>query len=102
MIINCQVLIKKITSNKTKHLLVENELKKLKTFDSIYFRGKNHFEDDGTQNYLAFQPIQRYFERINGVDNRNYVYYWKSKGLSVEKISSIKTTDYGLTPYLDY
>ena len=27
----------KITSNKTKHLLVENELKKLKAFDLSYF-----------------------------------------------------------------
>ena len=42
-------LNRKITSNKTKHLLVENELKKLETFDSIYFRGKSHFEDDGNQ-----------------------------------------------------
>ena len=33
-------LNRKITSNKTKHLLRENELKKLKTFDSIYFIGK--------------------------------------------------------------
>ena len=32
-----------ITSNKTKHLTVENELKKLETFDSIYFRGNSHF-----------------------------------------------------------
>ena len=47
-------LNRKITSNKTKHLLVENELKKLETFDSIYFCGKSHFEDDGTQNYLVF------------------------------------------------
>ena len=30
-------LNKKINSNKTKHLLVENELKKLQTFDSSYF-----------------------------------------------------------------
>ena len=30
----------KITSNKTKHLLVENELKKLKTFYLDYFFGK--------------------------------------------------------------
>ena len=34
----------KITANKTKHLLVKNELKRLKTFDSSYFRGKIHFE----------------------------------------------------------
>ena len=53
-----KILNRKITANKTKHLLVENELKKLKTFDSIYFRGKSHFEEDGTQNYLVFQPIQ--------------------------------------------
>ena len=95
-------LNRKITANKTKRLLVENELKKLKIFDSIYFRGKSHFEEDGTQSYLVFQPIQRYFKRIVNVGNDNYVYYWKSKGLSDEKINSIKTSDYGITPYLSY
>ena len=30
-------LDRNITSNKTKHLLVENEFKKLETFASIYF-----------------------------------------------------------------
>ena len=45
-------LNRKITANKTKHLLVENELKKLKTFDSSYFIGKSHFEEDGTQNLV--------------------------------------------------
>ena len=35
----------KITQNKSKHLLVENELNKLKTFDSSYFIGKSHFDD---------------------------------------------------------
>ena len=54
-------LNKKITKNKTKHLLVENELNKLKTFDSSYFIGKSHFED-GMQNYLVFQPLNRYFK----------------------------------------
>ena len=42
-------LNRKITQNKTKHLLVENELNKLKTFDSSYFIDKSHFEEDGTQ-----------------------------------------------------
>ena len=50
-------LDRKNTSNKTKHLLVENELKKVKTFDSSCFIGKSHFEEDGMQNYLVFQPI---------------------------------------------
>ena len=44
-------LNRKITSNKTKHSPVENELKKRKTFDSSYFIGKSQFEEDGTQNY---------------------------------------------------
>ena len=57
-------LNRKITENKTKHLLVENELKKLKTFDSSYFNGKSHFEEDGSQNYLVFQPTDRYFKVI--------------------------------------
>ena len=49
-------LNRKITANKTKNLLVENELK-LKKFDSSYFRGKSHFLDnDGAENYLVFQP----------------------------------------------
>ena len=77
-------------------------MKKLKTFDSIYFRGKSHFEEDGTQKYLVFQPMQRYFKRIAGVGNGNRIYYWKSKGLSDERINSIKTSNYGITLYLNY
>ena len=46
-----------VAESKTKYLLVENELKKLKKFDAAHFRGKSHFEEDGTQNYLVFQPI---------------------------------------------
>ena len=42
----------RVTSNKTKNLLLENEIKKLNNFDVAYFRGKNYFDDDGSQNYL--------------------------------------------------
>ena len=38
----------KITANKTKHLLVESKLKKLKKFDLSYFIGKSHFKEDDT------------------------------------------------------
>ena len=44
---NC--LNRKITANKSKNLLVENKLKKLKTYDLSYFIGKSHFEDDYTK-----------------------------------------------------
>ena len=50
-------LNKKITKNKADHLIVKNELDKLKTFDSSYYHGKSHFEEDGAQNYLVFQPM---------------------------------------------
>ena len=46
-------------------MFVENELRKLNPFGSIYFRDKSHFEKDGTQNYLVFQPTQRYFKRAS-------------------------------------
>ena len=79
-----QDISKIITSNKTEHFLVENELKKLKTFDLSYFKGNGHFEEDGTQNYLVFKPMQKYFKRIAGAASGNYTYFWKSKGLSDE------------------
>ena len=47
-------LNRKIVSNKTKYLLVQNQSENIETFDSIYFRGKSHFHDDGTQNYIVF------------------------------------------------
>ena len=76
-------LNRKITANKTKHLLVKNKLNKVKTFDSSYFIGKSYFEEDGTQNYLVFQPINKYFKVITNTD---YVSSWKSKGLFAESI----------------
>ena len=46
----------RITSNKPKHLKIENELKKLQKFDAAYFRGKNYFDgNDGAENSLVFQ-----------------------------------------------
>ena len=79
-------LNRKITSNKTKHLLIENELKKLKTFDSIYFRGKSHFEEDGMQYYLVFQPIKRYFKRIVNVGNDNDFYFGNLKDYLIKQL----------------
>ena len=85
-------LNRKITSNKSKHLLVENELKKLKTFDSSYFIGKSHFEEDGAQKYLVFQTMKKYFKVIAS----DYISYWKYKGLSSETITPPTTSDNSL------
>ena len=94
-------LNRKITSNKTKHLLVENDLNKLKTFDSSYFIGKSHFDEDGTQNYLVFQPITRYF-KVNTITNTDYILSCRSKGLSAESIKLPTTSDNSLTPEVNY
>ena len=46
--------------------------------------------------------MQRCFKVIAGVGNGSYIYYWQSKGLSDERINSIKTPNYSITPSLDY
>ena len=74
-------------------MLVKNKLKKLKKIDAAYFRGKSHFEEDGTQNYLVFQPTYRYFRRIIGVGSGNYIYFWKSIGLSDERLDFITASN---------
>ena len=86
-----------------KHILVENKFKKLQTFDSSYFRGKSHFVDNnGTQNYLIFQPIDGYFKRIIGAGCGEYIYFWKSKGLSDERVNSLTASYYSINPNLSY
>ena len=66
------------------------------------FRGKSHFGEDGTQNYLVFQPICRYFRRIIGVGSVNYIYFWKSIGLSDERLNSNTASNYTITAELSY
>ena len=58
--------------------LLKINFKKVKIFDLSYFRGKSHFEEDGPQNYLVFQPINRYFKIIT---NTKYFSSWQSSGL---------------------
>ena len=82
--------------NKIENLRVKNELNKLKTFDSSYFIGKSHFEEDGTQNYLVFQPLNKYFKLIT---NTLSILSWQSKGLSTENIDPPTTS---LSPSINY
>ena len=93
-------LNRKITQNKTKHLLVENELNKLKTFDSSYYNGKSYFEEDGKPNYLIFQQLNKYFKVCDS--NSHYVLLWTSKGLSSESIKPPTAPNNKLTPELYY
>ena len=74
-------------------------MKKLKTFHSSYFIGKSHFEEDGTQNYLVFQPLNKYFKVVTNTD---YVSLWKFKGLSAKTIKTPTTSGNSLTPAVSY
>ena len=40
---------------------MENELKKLQTFDSSHFKVKNHFEEDGTQKLFSISDNEQVF-----------------------------------------
>ena len=55
--------------------------------------------EDGSQAYLIFQPLYRYFKTIT---NTNYILSWKSRGLSAESIKPPTTSDNRLTPKLSY
>ena len=92
-------LNRKTTSNKTKHVLVENKSKNLKAFDWSYFIGNSHFEEDGLQNYLVFQPLNKYFKIIAST---NYVSSWQYKGLSDETVKPPATSDNSLNPKVSY
>ena len=92
----------KIAANKTKNESIENEFKKLKTFDLGYFIGKIYFEEDGAQNHLVFKPIIRYFKVATIISVADYILSWQSKGLSAETIKPRNTSDNSLTPTISY
>ena len=60
-------------------------MNKFETCDSIYFRGKNHLEDDGTENYLVLQTVYRHFKTVSINDSN--ILSWKSKRLCNEVLS---------------
>ena len=82
-------LDKKIVKLATKAELKSEQAKivKFKAFDSSYF------EDDGTQNYLVFQPIFKHFKMAISA---NTVTARKSKGLFDENIKPPWTSDNSL------
>ena len=83
----------KITRNK-------NELDKT-TNDTVrpFLENMLFNSEDGSQAYLIFQLIYRYFKTII---NTNYILSWKSGGLSAESIKPPTTSDNSLNPELSY
>ena len=93
-----QEVEKKINANKRNISFIEAIVKKSNKFDASYFTGKNYFDNDGTQNYLVFQQVYKYFKMTG-----NDVTSWESKELSSEKITfSGPATTYNKAPNLVY
>ena len=46
--------------------------------------------------------MYRYFKIIAGGGNGSYIYYWQSKGLSDERINSMRAPNHSITPNFDY
>ena len=88
-------LNKKITANKTKHFLNDNNLS--------YYRGKQYFnEGSDKQNYLVFLPMGKYFELNSIVGVIDRVLSWQSKGISNESIKPPRTYNNSLNQRLSY
>ena len=78
----------------------KNELDKTTNDTVLLFLGNMLFNsEDGSQAYLIFQSIYRYFKTIT---NTNYILLWKSRGLSAESIKAPTTSDNSLNPELSY
>ena len=83
----------KITKNKNDFTKIENNV-------ALFFEGNIMFNsEDGSQAYLIFQPLYRYFKMVT---NTNYISSWKSKGLSAESIKPPITSDNSLNPIINY
>ena len=46
--------------------------------------------------------MYRYFKRTAGVGSGNYIYFWKSKGSSDERLYSITVSNHKITPELSF
>ena len=46
--------------------------------------------------------MYKYFKKIASVRSGNYIYFWKPKGLSDERINSITASNYGITSEISY
>ena len=68
----------------------QNKIVKLQAFDSSYFLGKNHFDDDGTQNH---------FKKIS---NSKHISAWKSKGFSDESLKPPGGSYKSLAPVISH
>ena len=91
-------LSKKVTSNKLKHLLVENKFKKLQPFDSSLFFVKATLIIEHKL-YWIFQALYYTFKILGDAEK---IVSWISKGLSTEKRTTPTTNDNSFFPSISW
>ena len=103
-------LNKNVTSNKTKHVLVENELNELSekvkaistkglTKDLInrykILNDAKYFYSGIFQNYLLFVPAKKYIKYFSSTTR---ITLWKSNGMSEENTENVTKSDSSFAP----
>ena len=82
-------LNRKITSNETKYLEVQNKLNSLITNDYNFFLGRMYFiSNDGSQNMFVYQPTLDKLE-LKKNEGTDYVLSWKSNGIYNSKLKPL-------------
>ena len=91
-------LNKEVTSNKTKHVLIENEFEKIQKIDSSLFIGQSVFGNDGPKYFLKFQSINKTATNFFGLPKT--ITESESKRLSDENTKPPFSSNYSLSPKL--
>ena len=91
-------LNKEVTSNKTKHVLIENEFEKIQKIDSSLFIGQSVFGNDGSKYFLKFQSINKTV--TNFFDLPKTITESEPKRLSDENTKPPFSSNYSLSPKL--
>ena len=76
----------------------QDKIVKIETYDLSLFIGQSYFNNDGSQNYLIFQPIYKTITTFS--DLASTISEWKYKGLSNENFKRPYTPNKSLSPKL--
>ena len=76
----------------------QDKIVKIQTYDLSLFIVQSYFNNDGSQNYLIFQPIYKTITTFS--DLTSTISEWEYKGLSNENFKPSYTPNKSLSPKL--
>ena len=78
----------------------QEKIEKLQTYDSSIFIDQSYFFNDGSQDFLMFEPIFETFPRTSRTTEA--ILAWQSRGVLNEKIRSPTAANYYLSPKMKW